>query len=195
MANPSTPFGFAYQGLLDGSSPNFGFVTVQINPTNANHIYGGDVAGVISGGYFDVAAVVPGGAPIGGIFLPYFEWQSVAAGMTVRKRAWLGATGDIAAGGTLTAKLVMNPQALFRVRASGTSAAAIPATSVGLNGNFAVGAGPGNNLISTFSLGDLTLGAGPSLPFTIYSIDQPPVSDPTATYNTLVVRLNNQVVL
>lgn len=194
MANPSTPFGFQYQGLLDGSSPNFGFVTVSISAANTNSIYGGDVAKPISGGYFDVATEIGGGEPIGGVFLPDFSWLSRTAGQRIRSRAWLGNTADIS-GGVVTAKLVMNPQALFRVRSLGSTAAAVAATSVGSNANFNVGAGPGNNLVSTFSLDEATLGVGVALPFTIYSIDQAPVSDPTAVYNTLVVRFNNQLVL
>ena len=195
MANPSTPFGFQYLELIDGVAPNFGFVTVLIDPTNTHSIYGGDVAKTISGGYFDVATEVGGGEQIGGIFLPDFRWQSKSQGMHTFQRAWLGNTSDVVAGSTVQAKLVISPQALFRVRTLGTTAAAVGQTYVGSNANFNVGAGPGNNLISTFSLDDGTLGAGPSLPFTIYSIEQAPVSDPTAVYNTVVVRFNNQIVL
>src|SRR5690348_6806699 len=109
MSNPNVPFGFEYLGTIDGLSPNFGMKTVQIDPTNTNSIYGGDVASVIAGGFFTVASAVVGGEQIGGVFLPYFEWQSKTAGQTVRNRAWLGQTGDIVAGGTLTAKLVVHP--------------------------------------------------------------------------------------
>lgn len=195
MANSSTPFGFQAVGLVDGVSPNFGVRTVQIDPTNSNVIAGGDVAGVISGGYYDVATAVGGGAPIGGIFLPFFQWTSISRMDSFPQRVWLGNAADVVPGGTITAKLVINPQALFRVRSLGTTAAAIAQASVGSNANFDAGAGIGANLISTFSLDDATIGAGPSLPFTIVEIEGPPTSDPTANYNIVVVRFNNLVLI
>ena len=190
MSNPSTPFGFEPIGLIDGVSPNFGIRTVQLATTNAHKIYQYDVAAAIAAGYYDVATEVGGGAPIGGIFLE-FKWQSVSQAMTVRSRAWLGNTADIVAGGTLEAKIMTARDATFRVRSLGSTGAAIAQASVGSNANFSVGAGPGNNLVSTFSLDDGTIGAGPSLPFTIIGIEQAPTSDPTANYNVVQVRFNN----
>lgn len=195
MSNPSTPFGFEYFGLVEGTSPNFGVKTVQISPSNTNSIYGGDVAKVISGGYYDVAAEIGGGAAIGGVFLPDFIWQSKSQQMTVRSRAWLGATNDIVAGGILSAKLVISRDALFKVRSNGSSGAAVAQTNVGNNVNFAVGSTPGNNLISSFSIDDSVLGSGASLPFTVYSIVQQPESDPTALYNIVLVRFNNLTII
>lgn len=191
MANPSTPFGFLENGLIDGSAPTFGMFSATISASNTNKIYGGDVAKPMSGGYYDVfTAAVGGGEPIGGIFLPDFSWLSLSAGQRIRSRAWLGQTGDIS-GGVVTCKVMIAKDGYLRVRSAGTSGS--PVSQVGSNANFSIGAAPGNNLISAFLLDDSTIGTGPSLPFTIYSIDQQPVSDPTSIYNTVIVRLNNLV--
>jgi hypothetical protein len=191
MSNPSTPFGFQYLGLIDGGPPNFGVKTVQLSSTNAHKIYGGDVAAVISGGFYDVATVTGGGAPIGGIFLPDFVWQSVSQQQTVRQRAWLGNFADIVAGGVVTCRVVINPNAVFRARTTGTTGAAVTQANVGSNINFNVGAGPGNNLISTFSADDGTIGSGASLPFRIYNIVPNPPSDATSVYDQIDVIFNN----
>jgi hypothetical protein len=193
MANPSTPFGYLDNGLMDGSAPTFGMYTGTISASNTNKIYGGDVAKPQSGGYFDVfTAAVGGGEPIGGIFLPHFSWLSISAGQRIFSRAWLGQTGDIS-GGTVSCKVLIARDNILRVRSSGASGSAVPATAVGESANFSIGTAPGNNLISAFQLDDSTLGTGPSLPFTVYSIDQQPVSDPTSIYNTVLVRMNNLV--
>lgn len=188
MSNPSTPFGFTEDGLSDGISPNFGMYEGFISPSNTHAIYGGDVAAPISGGYYDLATVVFGGEPIGGIFEPSFEWPSISFGGTYRGRAWLGNIADVVAGGVIKCKINMNRLARFHVRSNG---AAITQANVGSNANFATGATPGNNLISTQSLAASTIGAGLSLPFTIIKIDPNPPSDPTASYNTVVVGFNN----
>lgn len=191
MSNQNAPYGFRYVGLIDGSAPNFGIRTVQLSPTNNHSIYGGDVAAAISAGYYDVATEVGGGAAIGGVFLPDFIWQSKSNQTTMRSRAWLGNSADIVAGGTLTAKVVVHPHALFQVRSNGSTGAAVSQANIGDNINFAVGAGPGNNLISTFSADQSDEGAGASLPFRIYGLVQAPVTDPTALYNEIFVVFNN----
>lgn len=193
MANPSTPFGFQYDGILDGIAPNFGmYADGQISTANTNNIYGGDVAKPISGGYFDVfTAAVGGGAPIGGIFLPDFHWPSKSLPGSYWSRAYLNQGSDVAAGGIIRCKLVNNPQAKFIVRSAGTSGVAVPQSAIGSNVNFAIGSAPGNNLISAFTIDDATIGAGASLPFRIIGIVPNPPSDPTSIYNQVVVMFNN----
>lgn len=189
MANPNVLFGFQPVGLIDGTSPTFGLKTVQLAANNAHSIYQGDVAAAISGGYYDVATEVGGGAAIGGVFWS-FSWLSKSQGR-VRGRAWLGLTGDLVAGTVIEAKVIIDRDALFRVRSAGTGGAAVGQTNIGQNCNFTVGAGPGNNLVSTFGLDDVTLGSGASLPFTVYDLEQQPDTDPTSLYNIVTVRFNN----
>lgn len=192
MANPSTLYGFAENGLRDGSSPTFGMKSGLINPADTGAIYGGDVSLPISGGYYNnFAAAVPGGAPVGGVFVPDFTWLSLAAVKRIYNRAWLGATGDLSGATPPTCKLIVNPQAVFRVRSAGTSGGPVTLAQVGSNVNIYIGATPGNNLISNFGIDDLSIGAGPSLPFKIVGLVEAPQSDPTAIYNEVFVIFNN----
>ena len=191
MANPNIPFGFLDNGLMDGSTPTFGMFTGQLSASNTNSIYGGDVAKPPSGGNFDVfTAAVGGGETVGGIFLPDFSYLSKAQGMRSRQRAWLGTTADIV-GDQPSCKVVIAKDSTFMVRTAGLSGAAVGASAIGQNANFAIGPAPGNNLISAFWLDDSTLGTNPALPFTVISIAQAPVSDPTSIYNIVYVRFNN----
>lgn len=198
MSNPSTPFGFAEIGLEDGISPNFGVYTGYINPANGHSIYGGDVAAVLAAGYYDYAAEVGGGEQIGGVFLPEFEWVSISAGMTVRNRAWLGNTADVVAGGTVSCKVVINPQAKFLVRTNGYTGIVLTQANVGSNINFSRGATPGNNQISTYAADLADYGAGASEPFRITRVlgTGPTAAgnnDAASTYQIIEVKFNNLV--
>jgi hypothetical protein len=196
VSNQAIPFGFLDNGLMDGSMPTFGFYPGTLSSTNANSIYGGDVAKTVSGGNYDVfLAPVGGGETVGGIFLPNFTYLSKSQGMRSRNRAWLGTFSDIVAGANNnpTCSVVMSKDAVFMVRTAGLATPAGPVlqASVGLNANFAIGPAPGNNLISAFWLDDSTISNNPALPFTIYAIAQQPVSDPTSQYNIVYVKFNN----
>lgn len=192
MSNPAIPFGFLDNGLMDGSTPTFGMFPGTLAANNTNSIYGGDVAKPISGGNFDVfTAPVGGGETVGGIFLPDFAYLSKAQGMRSRNRAWLGTTGDLVGSSQPSCKLVISKDNVFLVRTAGLSGGPVGQSSVNLNANFAIGPAPGNNLISAFWLDDSTIGTNPALPFTIYSIAQAPISDPTSIYNMVYVRFNN----
>lgn len=193
MANPNIPFGFLDNGLLDGTMPTFGLFPGQLSISNTNSIYGGDVAKPPSGGNYDVfTAPVGGGETVGGIFAPDFSYLSKAQGMRSRNRAWLGTTGDVVAGSTgIACKLITAKDAVFMVRSAGLSGGPVTQAQVGQNANFAIGPAPGNNLISAFWLDDSTIGTNPALPFTIVSLAQQPVTDPTSIYNIVYVRFNN----
>ena len=190
MSNPTTPFGFLDNGLMDGNVPNFGIYSGSIAATNTNSIYAGDIAKPISGGYFDVfTAAVGGGEAIGGIFVE-FSWLSKSAGMLVRNRAWLGQTGDIA-GGVVNCKLYVARDGILTVRSSGASGSPVAATNVGQFGNFSIGT-PGANLVSAFQFDDSTLNATQgSLPFQVYALVQAPASDPASVNNIIQVRMVN----
>lgn len=192
MSNPAIPFGFLDKGLMDGYAPTFGVYPAQISTGNTNKIYAGDVAAPISGGYYDVATVVGGGGPIGGIFAGNFAYNSLSAGMLNRNRAWLGQTGDLAAGSLITCDVLVASETVYKVRTAGTSGLPVGQTSVGKFANFAIGSAPGNNLISAFWLDDNTINAAQgSLPFVIVGIAQQPESDPTSINNIVYVRVVN----
>lgn len=90
--------------------------------------------------------------------------------------------------------LEITRDSILRVRSTGT--AAVLETDVGSNLNFAVGAGPGNNLVSTFSADQGTLGSSASLPFTVYAVlptgpTAGGANDAASANNIILVRFNN----
>lgn len=197
--NQNAPYGFREIGLIDGSQPNFGIRTGLIASANVNKIFTGDVLKPLGGGYYDVAAVIPGGGPVGGVAVGFFSWFSKSAGMRVWRPFWPG-NGD--ASGDVTVKVNANPGQLFEVQAL---LGPIGTTKVGQSANFAVGAGGqqyGGGL-SSFSLDDGTLAAAnPSNPFKVYQVPGAassntlvalPGTDPTQPYNTVYVTFNNLV--
>jgi hypothetical protein len=190
MANPTTPYGFQEVGLIDGVDPTFGMYTGQIAVTNTHTIYANDPA-VFAAGYFDVASVTGNtGAGVAGVFVE-FSYLSIAMGQRVRNRAWMGNTADIVSGSVITCKVNIHPQAKFKVRATGASNNPITQAMVGNLINFALGAGPGNNLVSTFSADAATeTGTSTTLPFKILDLVQQPETDPTLINNEIIVGFN-----
>ncbi len=190
MANPTTPYGFQYLGLIDGAAPTFGLVARSMGASYNVAVYRGDPCILTSG--LPALATVTGntGAGVCGVFQG-FTWPSIAAGMTIRDRAWLGNTADIVSGGVLTAHIAMHPQAKFQVRSLGASNNPLTIAMTGNLINFAVGAGPGNNKVSTYSADDATeTSSSSTLPFKIYEILQPPITDPTVLNNEVIVVFN-----
>ena len=197
-ANPNAPFGFKYIGSVDGgSSPNFGIRTGMIASANLNKIFSGDPLKPLASGYLDVSIVVGGGAAIGGV-ATWFEWFSRSQNKTVRQLWWPG-NGD--AIGDVTCAYHAHPTSLFEVQCL---LGPITQASVGLNGNFNVGAGgqqTGAGNYSSFTLDDGTpLGSGASLPFKVYRlpVEGPQASlystagyDVTQAYNRVWVTINN----
>jgi hypothetical protein len=197
MANTNAPFGFRETGLIDGVSPNFGMRTGKIAAANTSKIFYGDVLKPLSGGYYDVAAVVPGGEPVGGVAVG-FIWFSKSVGYTVYRPYWPG-NGD--ASGDVTVKINANPQQIFEVQAL---LGPITQASIGKSANINVGAGGqqfGGGL-SSFSLDDGTLADSPTLPFKVYGLlgtgsnilTAMPGADPSTPYNIVLVQFNNLVV-
>lgn len=193
MSNPSTAYGFRFVGLIDGTSPNFGvYRRATVNPAAAQKIFYGDVLLPLSGGYFaPFTSEVGGGAPVGGVAGPQFDWTSLTARMQIWQNWWTGNAADVAAGGAVNIGVESNPQAVFQVRSAGTSGSPVAQTQVGQNANFTVAAGNTLNGLSGFALDDSTIGTGPSLPFKIFGIVQAPESDPTSLYNEVLVIFNN----
>ncbi len=199
-ANPNAPFGFKYIGQTDGgSAPNFGVRTGMIASGNLHAIFSGDPLKPLAAGYYDVSVVVGGGAAIGGI-AQWFQWFSKSQNKTVRQLWWPGngdAIGDVEVSLRGHASNVFEVQCLL---------GPVPQSSVGLNGNFNVGAGGqqiGAGNYSSFTLDDSgPLGSGASLPFKVYRlpVEGPQASlystagyDVTQAYNRLWVTINNLV--
>jgi hypothetical protein len=198
--NPNAPFGFKCLGQIDGSPPNFGSRTGLIITSNVHKIFTGDVLKPDAAGYLDVATEVGGGEPVGGV-ASWFSWVSTAQQKTVRQNWWPG-NGD--AVGDVQVAYDGNPDNLFLVQCL---LGPVTQANVGQNANFNVGAGGqtvGAGNLTSFTLDDSTLGAGPSLPFKVNrlpvqttgpagSLYVLPGSDPTNAYNQVWVTFNNLV--
>jgi hypothetical protein len=115
--------------------------------------------------------------------------------MRVRNRAWLGNTADLVAGSVVSCKVRMHPHLVIRGKVTGASNNPIVQGNIGWGINFALGAGPGANLVSTFSFDAATVNATlGSLPFKIYGLVQPPASDPASLNNDILAVFNASVV-
>jgi hypothetical protein len=190
MANPTTPYGFQDANIVEGASPNFGVVRRPMGASVTASIYAWDPAILTSGLPALATATGATGAGVCGVFQG-FEWPSLSFGGTRRDRAWLGATTDIVPGGQLYGFLAMNPQAKFRARVTGASNNPITNAMLGQLVNFAVGAGPGGNLVSTYSIDAATVAAtSTTLPWKIYEILGQPNTDPTSANNEIIVVFN-----
>jgi hypothetical protein len=191
MTNPVTPYGFKYEGLYEGIEPTFGIYTGQISVSNTHSLYQFDPA-VFSAGYWDHATVTgTTGAVVNGFFIG-FDWLSISAGMRVYNRAWLGQTADLVANSTISCKVAIGVNLIVQARVTGASNNPIVQANVGSYINFAVGAGPGANLVSTYSIDATSLeSSSTTLPFQIYKLIQPPYSDPTSANNDILVSLAN----
>lgn len=190
MANPTVPYGFQDVNTVEGLSPNFGIVRRPMGASVSASIYQYDPA-ILTAGLPALATVTGNtGAGICGVFQG-FEWQSISFGGTRRERAWLGNSADIVAGGQLYCWLSMNPQAKFKARVTGASNNPVTNAMLGQLVNFAVGSGPGMNLISTYSIDAATVNASSNtLPFKIYEILGQPNTDPTLVNNEVLVVFN-----
>jgi hypothetical protein len=195
--NPNAPFGFKYVEKTDGNPPNFGLRQGLIASANTDQIFTGTPLTVPTVGYFAKAAVVGGGAPIGGIAWS-FQWVSSSQNKTVYQNWWPG-NGD--AIGDVIVYYHADRDGLYEVQCL---LGPIAQASVGSNANFAgttgITIGAGNN--STATLDDTTIGAGASLPFKINRLPQQgplPVGfpmagyDPSSAYNRVWVTINNLV--
>jgi hypothetical protein len=193
MTNSATPYGFYDNGLIDGGEPTFGIYTGSIGASNTSSIYQNDPA-IFAAGLFSVGSTTGAtGAAVAGIF-EAFEWLSISAGMRVRTRAWLGQTADIVANSVVNCKIRMHPNAVMRAKVTGTTTNnPVTQSLIGYACNFTPGAGPGANLVSTFSIDATTLTAtSTTLPFKVYGLVNAPASDPTSANNDVFVIWNNQ---
>ena len=183
--NTNAPFGFAYRGLTDGSVPNFGTVRGYC-AYNASAIYQGDPV-VLSSGLIAVASTTGGtGAAVAGIAVS-FSWVSIAQKRRVWQNYYPGS--DSQGNANVEVLYVNNPGALFEAQSNGT---AIAQADVGKGVNFATGSGSTYSGISGFSLDQSTLNATlGSLPFYVYGIEAAPRTDPTSSYNRVIVGFNN----
>ncbi len=200
MANSSAPFGFLAFGHRDGSAPTMGLEQVNINSSNANAMFTGDLVCRSSAGNNTITNLVTGSTSQilpAGVFAGC-EYFSAAAGRKVWSRYYPGTVGANATVGVTRAWIVSDPEMQF-LAASNSS---IPF----------VAADVGNNLTWATSLSSLgntatgqsamcvstTVTTNASAPWKLvdlYSNVMPgnvaPGSDTATGYNWVIVAPNN----
>jgi hypothetical protein len=202
VANTFAPFGFQqWSGL--GSSPTYEQSSALIASTNGTKIFFGDpVVYVTSTATGYIKQATAGTVAILGIFTGC-KYLSTSQKRTVWSNYWPGAdaTGDV------TAYVITDPAAQFKVQTgnSSTTATAIGNSKVGQLINLATAvdnvsqtggsAGNTSNGLSTMYADQNTVGTTATLPFMIRStiVDPPGTNgtDLTTPYNWIVVGFNN----
>lgn len=189
MANTNAPFGFQLAGFLDGRTGSLGQQTRLIANADTNAVYSGDPVTSLSTGY--VTRSTAGTTQIAGIFIGC-TYLNTALGRTVWSPSWpgSGATGDV------TAYVVTDPQAIFKVQAGGSSTA-IGLADINANVNFALGT-PNTTSGQSGAYADQTTlsAATTTLPFRVVGLVQAPPgangTDITSGYNQILVAFNFQ---
>ncbi len=184
MSNTNAPQGFGEFGKVAGSAPNFGMSTGKM-AYNASATYAGDPLKLVSGKVAVATVTGNTGAAVVGIARG-FSWVSIAQSRRVWQSYYPGS--DSQGNADVDVWYDNDPQGLFIVQSSGT---AITQADVGKGINFATGTGNTYSGLSGFAADQATLnGTIGVLPFIVRQIVQAPKSDPTASYNQIVVGLN-----
>jgi len=189
MANTNAPFGFQLAGFLDGRTGSLGQQTRLIANADTTAVYSGDPVTSLNTGY--VTRSTAGTTQIAGIFIGC-TYLNTALGRTVWSPSWpgSGATGDV------TAYVVTDPQAVFKVQAGG-SATAIGLADINANANFALGTANTTSGQSGAYLDQTTINpATTTLPFRIIGLVTAPPgapgTDTSSGYNYVYVAFNFQ---
>jgi hypothetical protein len=188
MANTFAPFGFQ-QASGNGSAPTYEQTTRLIASNYTTPIYFGDPVYPLSTGYIAGSSVTPGAQAYGvaGIFVGC-TYLSTSQKRTVWSNYWPGS--DAAA--DVTAYIVNDPNAIFRVQVSGTQ---ITTADVGANVQFAYGTGNSASGISGAYVTQASADVTATLPFRVTGlVTQPPGAngtDATSANNIVLVAFNN----
>jgi len=135
MANSTSPFGFMPYGRLDGGAPTWELEQVNINSSDANLYFTGDLVVRSSAGnnVLNVSVGSTSNQLPAGIFWGC-EFFSAAATRKVWSRFYPGSVGSNAANGVTTAWIISDPNVLFRsVGGSSSTLATWANTDIGFN--------------------------------------------------------------
>lgn len=193
MANTQAVFGFQHIGFLSGGAPDYQQQPRLIQSTNTTKIFFGDpvqkanaTSNYIVQGVGGTAAA--GTAIIQGIFVGC-NYVPSGGGAPAWSPYWPGAAASDA-----TAYVIDAPNALFKVAALST---AIVTGNIGQNFGFNIGTGStAGGGFSGATLDQSTATAiTTTLPFKLVQLYQGVGngSDPTTSYNWVVVTFNNQI--
>lgn len=195
MANTSAPNGFVLAGFLDGRTGSLGQSTYQIQSAYSSNIFSGDPV-QLSGGY--VIAGAAGTTAVLGVFIGC-EYYNSSVNRVVWSPYWPAST-TVPSGTTITAYVIVDPQATFNVQSSGS--AAVAQAQVNSNIDYA-----GNSPASPAAYQLLTgqsvayvnqanISTSTTYAFRILSLVTAPPgangTDTTTAYNRIIVAFNNQ---
>ena len=186
MANTDAPFGFLHDETVGGGAPTFAQQTYPIATDYTSTLSRGDPVTQDTSG--NIVRGTENGLIIG-VFEGCFYTPNSPIGAPVSfSPRWPGSAATNGGGGT--AYVTSDPNARFRVHASGAN---IPRTDIGANFTFTYTAG---NALSGRSLCTLTSGSAATTatyPFRLIDIvGNVNGNDPTASYNEVIVAFNNQ---
>lgn len=200
MANTQAPFGFALAGFLDGRTGSLGQAQYQIASGDSNNYFSGDPVS-LSGGYVTKATSYTDGTGTNqllGVFIGC-EYYSTAVGRNIWSPYWPAST-TVPSGSVISAWVITDPQATFKVQSSGSSA--VVQSNVGKNIDFA-GQSPSSpsttqtlNGQSVAYVDQSKISASTNYAFRILSLVSAPPgangTDATTPYNNVIVSFNNQ---
>lgn len=188
MSNIQAPFGFQQSSTITGASPNYVVVHRQISSANTNKIGRGDPVIELSNGYIDIALSTSN--PILGVF-DGVEYYDTSLQKTQWLPAWYGVTTGLS--GSISAAIIVDPQATYKVQAGTSSTTGITFANIGLNATFGGQGNPVNGSgISQAYLDVTSLSTTNTLPFRIVGFSGTPNNDTTSAYDTVVVKINTQ---
>jgi hypothetical protein len=188
MANANAPFGFQHIGGVGGNALNFGQNTRLIASTYTTPIYFGDaVVPVTSTATGYIAQATASTVALAGIFIGC-QYLSVSTGRLINSRYWPGSDAN----GDVTAYVIDDPQARFRVQADSTG---LPFAKIGQNVQLNVGSGGSTATGMSGMYVSGTPGTTSTYPFILVGLDPAGTAgtDATLGYNVVTVQFNNEI--
>lgn len=196
MANTNAPFGFSFLAGPAGAAPSAQQGPQALAVYNAAAMFRGDPIKIGADGYVVPWTAATSVAQLWGIFTGC-SYLSVSQGRIVFSPYWPGS--DVASGNFVQVQcvpIIRAPNSLFIVQATLT-----PFTQADIGNNCDVDMGTGNTLTgqSGATLNRATIANTATLPFTIVGLAGQngygastgvPGSDPTASYNQVIVSSN-----
>ena len=193
MANSTTPFGFMPYGRVDGGSPTYELERVNINSSDTNLYFTGDLVAFSSQGVGNNVITFHAGST-GSVAAGVFwgcKFFSAQAGRVVWSRSFNGSVGANATVGVSEGYIISDPSTLFRgMSASGTFVNA----DIGNNVTIATSGSSLGNTVTGQSVMVVSTGlvGASSHPFKIFDLlaNRAPAGTPGTEASA-----NNQVVL
>ena len=188
MSNINAPYGFQQSSTITGASPNYVVLERQIASNNTHQIGNGDPVIELSTGYIDYALSTS--TIILGVFNGC-KYYDTSQQKTIWSPYWTGASTALS--GSITAYVIVDPQATYKVQAGNSSTTGVTLANIGLNATFGGQGSPvaGSGVSQAF-LDVTTISTTNTLPFRIVGYAQTPNNDSTSAYSSVIVKINTQ---